>query len=149
MLFKFVSIIILVAATVGIHAWGCVKLIHLLVKHDQSERESNLRNLFLLLVGVTLWLLLLHLAEIVVWGLYYYWRDCFPDAMSALYFSGVTYTTVGYGDLVLPVLWRVFAPAEALSGILMSGLSTGLFFAIVSRLVGNWAKTQASRKGSS
>ena len=47
--------------------------------------------------------------------------------MSALYFSGVTYTTVGYGDLVLPELWRVFAPAEALAGILMSGLSTGLF----------------------
>ncbi len=142
MLFKIVSIIILVAATVGIHTWGCVKLIHTLMKHSQSNSESNQRNLFLRLIGVTLWLLVLHLAEIVVWGLYYYWQDCFPDASSALYFSGVTYTTVGYGDLVLPELWQIFAPAEALVGILMGGLSTGLFFSILS----HWSAIGQERK---
>ena len=56
---------------------------------------------------------------------------------SALYFSGVTYTTVGYGDLVLPQPWRLLAPLEALVGILMVGLSTGLFIVVVSRLVRN------------
>jgi len=46
-------------------------------------------------------------------------------------FSGVTYTTLGYGDVVLPPESRLLAPIEALSGILMCGLSAGLFFAIV------------------
>jgi RsiW-degrading membrane proteinase PrsW (M82 family) len=75
------------------------------------------------------------MAEIAVWGLFYYWRGCFPDAGSALYFSGVTYTTVGYGDLALPEPWRMLAPSEALIGILMAGLSTGLFFAVIHRLL--------------
>jgi hypothetical protein len=46
----------------------------------------------------------------------------------------VTYTTVGYGDLVLPEQWRLLGPVEGLTGILMCGLSTGFFFALVSRL---------------
>jgi hypothetical protein len=57
------------------------------------------------------------------------------------YFSGVTYTTVGNGDLSLPKPWRMLAPLEAMTGILVCGLSTGLFFAVVSRWINNWAKT--------
>ena len=45
----------------------------------------------------------------------------------------VTYTTVGYGDLVLPQEWRLLGPVEGLTGILMCGLSTGFFFAVVSK----------------
>ena len=55
-----------------------------------------------LLIRVTWSLILIHLVEIAVWGLFYFWQDCLPDAESAFYFAGVTYTTVGYGDLVLP-----------------------------------------------
>jgi hypothetical protein len=51
-----------------------------------------------------------------------------------LYFSSVTYTTVGYGDVVLPKGWRLAGGVEALTGILMCGWSTGFFFAILSRI---------------
>jgi voltage-gated potassium channel Kch len=37
---------------------------------------------------------------------YYLWSDAIPDLASALYFSAVTYTTTGYGDVVLPQQWR-------------------------------------------
>jgi hypothetical protein len=84
------------------------------------------------------------LAQIAVWGLFYYWQGCFPNAESAFYFSGVTYTTVGYGDLVLPEPWRILAPSEALIGILMCGLSTGLFFAVLHLLLGNLVKEKPS-----
>ena len=56
------------------------------------------------------------------------------DLPSALYFSAVTYTTTGYGDLVLPQEWRLVGAIEALTGILMCGWSTGFFFAVVSRM---------------
>jgi hypothetical protein len=56
------------------------------------------------------------------------------DMSSGLYFSAVTYTTTGYGDLVLPPQWRLVGAIEALTGILMCGLSTGFFFAVVSRM---------------
>ena len=46
----------------------------------------------------------------------------------------MTYTTTGYGDLVLPKEWRLVGGVEALTGILMCGWSTGFFFVIVSRI---------------
>jgi hypothetical protein len=76
--------------------------------------------------------------------LFYYWRGFLPDAESAFYFSGVTYTSVGYGDLVLTKPWRLFAPLESSTAILMYGLSTGLFFAIVSRWISNWLQKQTA-----
>jgi len=51
-----------------------------------------------------------------------------------LYFSAVTYTTTGYGDLVLDEGWRLLGAVEALTGILMCGWSTGFFFAVVNRV---------------
>src|SRR6185295_3575745 len=87
-----------------------------------------------LLVSVAWWLLVLHLAEISVWALFYWWQRCLPDAESSFYFSGVTYSTLGYGDLVLPKAWRLLGPVEGLTGILMCGLSTGFFFAVVSKV---------------
>ena len=53
---------------------------------------------------------------------------------TALYFSAVTYTTTGYDDLILPKEWRLVGAVESLTGILMCGLSTGFFFAVLSRL---------------
>jgi hypothetical protein len=61
-----------------------------------------------------------------------------------LYFSGVTYTSLGYGDLMLPKPWRLLGPLETLTGILMCGLSTGLFFAVVTRWIRNWMQREAA-----
>ena len=88
-----------------------------------------------LLVRVAWALMLIHAAEIVAWGIFYWRNRWLPDLESAIYFSGVTYTSVGYGDLVLPSPWRLIAPVEALTGILMAGLSTAFFFAVVTGLV--------------
>jgi hypothetical protein len=41
-------------------------------------------------IGLTCWLVLIHSAEISIWGLFYLWQGCMPDAESAFYFSGVT-----------------------------------------------------------
>jgi hypothetical protein len=86
------------------------------------------------LIRITWALILIHAAEITVWGLFYFLAGCLPTFSSAVYFSGVTYATVGYGDLLLPQSWRMLAPIEGLTGILMCGLLAGLFFAVVSKL---------------
>jgi len=135
MLLKFLITFVLLAVTVGMHAVGFSVLVRYLVKKKQALTKSAIWSHAWLLIWLAWWLLLLHMTEIAVWGLFYYWQDCFPDAESAFYFSGVTYTCVGYGDLVLPKPWRMLAPSEALIGILMAGLSTGLFFAVLHRLL--------------
>ena len=86
--------------------------------------------LFIRLAG---WMVLLHLAEVATWASFYLWQDAMPELQSALYFSAVTYTTTGYGDLVLPREWQLVGAVEALTGILMCGWSTGFFLAAVSR----------------
>jgi voltage-gated potassium channel Kch len=88
--------------------------------------------LFIRLVG---WLILLHMGEIAAWAFVYAWRGAMADLTTALYFSAVTYTTTGYGDVVLPQEWRLVGAIEALTGILMCGWSTGFLFAIVSRMI--------------
>ena len=130
MTYKFLTAWCLLALTVTIHAAGLSAMLrHVLARPPNPGFWSVTR----LLVWVAWWLLLLHLAEISVWALFYWWQKCLPDAESSFYFSGVTYTTLGYGDLVLPREWRLLSPVEGLTGILMCGLSTGFFFAIVSR----------------
>ena len=96
------------------------------------EAHSFWRTIRLLVV-VAVWVLLLHLVEIAAWAALYLWNGAIPDLASALYFSAVTYTTTGYGDIVLPPPWRIDGAMEALTGILMCGWSTGFFFAVVSR----------------
>lgn len=89
-----------------------------------------------ILIRAAGWTLLLHLLQIAVWAFAYAWNGAMPDLATAFYFSAVTYTTTGYGDIVLPEEWRLVGGVEALTGILMCGLSTGMFFAIFSRIFG-------------
>ena len=82
------------------------------------------------------WIVLLHLTEIAVWGGVLR-ADKVPcrTSQSALYFSAVTYTTTGYGDLVLPTESRLVGGVEAFTGILMCGWSTGFFIAVVGQML--------------
>jgi hypothetical protein len=125
---------VLVAATVAMHAIGLAMLLRIL-RRVHALTTTGLWHITRLLIGLTWYLILLHLAEISVWGLFYLWWGCLPDAEAALYFASVTYTTIGYGDLVLAKPWRVLAPIEGLTGILMCGLSAGFFFALVNHFI--------------
>ena len=124
---------LLVAATVSVHAIGLSLLLRALLK-THARPPTRFWPIAWLLVRVGWFLIFIHLLEISIWAFFYLGSGCLPNAEAAFYFSGVTYATVGYGDLVLPLPWRLIAPVEGLTGILMCGLSTGVFFVIVNRL---------------
>ena len=128
----FLSACVLSFLTVAVHATGIAVLIRALNRHHPPTTSAWL--IIRMLLRMIWWLVLLHLVEISIWGLFYLWRGCLPNAESAFYFSGVTYTTVGYGDLVVSKPWRMLGPIESLIGVLMCGLSTGYFFVVVSRV---------------
>ena len=131
MIWKFVTAWSLLALTVTIHAAG----LSMMLRRARHLSVAGFWPMTRLLVWVAWYLLLLHLAAISVWALFFWYRECLPDAESSFYFSGVTYSTLGYGDLVLPKEWRLFGPVEGLTGILMCGLSAGFFFAVLSRVL--------------
>ena len=124
----------LLAITVTIHAAGLTAVLRR-INSSSAFADPRFWPATWLLVRVAGALMLVHLAEIAVWALFYWGWKCQPDAESAFYFSGVTYTSIGYGDLVLPKEWRLLSPVEGLTGILMCGLSTGLFVALVSKIL--------------
>ncbi len=140
MLTKLLVAGLLVAVTVCVHAVGLAALVKAgLTSHRPAP--TGLWPVTWLLIRVTWFLILLHVIEICLWGLFYFLVKSLPDAQTAFYFSGITYTTVGYGDVVLPERWQLVGAIEGLTGILMCGLSTGFFFAVVSRLLNRALKT--------
>ena len=122
----------LMAVCVAIHAAGVTSALRWVRRHAiTSQRVWPWIWLFIRLAG---WIVFLHVIEIAAWALLYGWARAMPGLQPALYFSAVTYTTTGYGDLVLPQAWQLVGAIEALTGILMCGWSTGFFFAVVSRM---------------
>jgi SNF family Na+-dependent transporter len=131
MLTKLLFALLLMAVCVVIHATGVSGALRWLADSRVDRRFWPWTGL---LVRIASFTILLHLAEIAVWALAYTWSGALPDFSISAYFSAVTYTTTGYGDVVLPEEWRLVGAVEAITGILMCGWSTGFFFAVVSRL---------------
>ena len=97
----------------------------------------------ILVVKSSVAVIVLHGLVIVVWTCWYRLR-CFPSWELAFYFSSSTYTTLGSGDVALPSNWRLLGPLEAMTGVLMCGISVGVLFALVGRLLGR--DTQTSQR---
>jgi len=125
---------ILVLLTLLLQNIGMAVLIHWIrVRPTQSNPLGVLGSCFLM-VRITSVIFVLHLLQILPWAAFYRWR-CFPSWEAAFYFSACSYSTVGYGEVVLPHAWRSLGPIESVTGVLMCGLSTALLFAIVHLLV--------------
>ncbi len=123
----------LMASCVAVHAIGLTTIFRSI---NRSPALADLRFWIQtwMLIRIAGALIFLHLVEISLWAMLYFWSQGIPDLHSAFYFSSVTYTTVGYGDIVLPREWRLVGGIEALTGILMCGWSTAFFFLIISRI---------------
>ena len=88
----------------------------------------------LLLIMVFAIIILLHLTETAIWAAFYYSWNLFPDFETSFYFSLTSYTTIGYGDVVLPQKWRWLGGIEGISGVLLCGLSTAYIFVVLNSL---------------
>jgi len=87
-----------------------------------------------LVMRATIAIIILQGIIILLWACCYRWL-CFPSWNSAFYFSATSYSTVGYGDVVVPLKWRLLGPLESMMGVLMCGIAVSLLFALITRLV--------------
>ncbi|MCA0899435.1 ion channel [Microbulbifer agarilyticus] len=71
--------------------------------------------------------------EVMTWARVYRWLGAFSEAEPALYFSMVTYTTLGFGDIVLESSLRLLSSFQAAIGIIMFGWTTAVVLAVVQR----------------
>jgi voltage-gated potassium channel len=127
--------VLLVLITLALQCAGVAALITWL----RSVAARGLHDLRMfhsaaLVMQTTVAVIVLHGIVILLWASCYRWL-CFSSSESAFYFSASSYTTVGYGDVVLPLKWRLLGPLESMVGMLMSGISVGLLFAVITHLV--------------
>ena len=95
------------------------------------ERPSTWRADLLMTTGV-MFLLALHVVEIVIWASALVLAGLVADWRVAGLFAGSTYTTIGYGS-VLPVGWGMLAPLIAVSGLFTFGWSGSILVDLVGR----------------
>ena len=88
----------------------------------------------LLVAGLVVCMFLVSLLDAVLWAHAYLRVGAIEQLEEALYFSMVTFTTLGYGDVTLPNDWRLLASFEAANGIIMFGWTTALVAAVIQRL---------------
>jgi len=125
----------LVTLTLILQSAGMAALIQWLKAHiAKGMSQFNSLGPAVLMVQFTSLLVCLHMLEILLWAEFYRWK-CFATWESSFYFSAASYSTVGAGDLFLQPKWRIMGPVESVTGVLMCGLSAGILFAIVTRLV--------------
>jgi Ion channel len=103
----------------------------------------------LLMGGIVFMLLALHVVEMTIWAVALVYSNLVPDWRSAGFFAGNTYTTVGYGNFILPDGWRMLAPIIAMSGLFTFGWSGSVLVDFVRRInLLRDAATAAGKKGS-
>ena len=123
--------------TVSIHAVGTTWWIEYLAKRV-AGREGKLQFFPTLniLTTTAIVIVVLHILEVGIWAILYL---CLPDIPQistleqAIYFSVVTFTSLGYGDITLSSPWRLLSGIEAMNGTLLFGWSAALMFLIVQR----------------
>jgi voltage-gated potassium channel len=125
----------LVTATLLLQCAGMSVLIH----WARTRLATGIKGLgpvrsAVFMVRFTTLLIVLHILQILLWAGGYRWL-CLPSWEACFYFSSASYSTVGYGDVVLPRIWRLLGPVEGITGVLMCGLSVCCLFAIVTRIV--------------
>jgi hypothetical protein len=138
----------LTTATVILHGVGTLTAMGRLARLWSRRENPGRLGAELLMAQVVSALLLLHLAESIVWALFFVAVGGLPDLETALYFSLTSYATLGYGDVVLSEPWRLLGPIEATVGALMLGWSTGILVAVIGVIYGQLFPSLRGRPGS-
>ena len=129
----------MVLLTVMIHGGGLVLLIRLLRIELHEEATMHLpafsARTLVFVLALALGLFGLHGVEIWAYGALYLLLGALPDLETAVYFSTITYSTLGYDNQGFAPAWHLVAAIESINGVILLGWSTAFFFAIMTRLM--------------
>ena len=125
----------MVALTFAIHFAGLVGLTALLRRRapEFRRRASTMGQGFGILF-VVFSLFALHSAQIWLYAFAYMLVGELHQVETALYFSTSTFTTVGFGDVILSHKWRMLGVAESMNGFLLISWSTAFLVSLTARV---------------
>ena len=126
---------LIVAVCLLLHVAGLLLMAEWLLAHREYLEQGARTRYAVLLVLLFLGIMFLHVTETSLWAVFYYSRGLFKDFETSLYFSLTSYTTIGYGDVLLPQRWRLLGAIEGVTGVLFCGISTAFIFAVMSAIL--------------
>ena len=126
--------LLLILITIVIHVGVTRYILFLAKKHINSENYHLHFPKAVYLTMVAILLFATSIFEAVIWGISYQWVGAIESFSEALYFSTVTFTTLGYGDVTLNDPWRLLGGFQASIGILIFGWSTAIVTTVVQKL---------------
>jgi hypothetical protein len=128
----------MVVVCVVIHGLGLFSFARAIRGEASVERLRQVSALSLrgalFTLSIMLGLIALHGIEIWLFALVYLGIGAIPDLEAALYFSTISYSTVGYNDLHILPKWRLLGAFESILGIILLGWSTAFFFRMLGRI---------------
>jgi voltage-gated potassium channel Kch len=102
---------------------------------ENMTRGTHIARRMLTIMFVVFGLFGVHTIEIWSYAaLYRFVLQTMPDFETALYYSTVTFVSLGYGDVLLPKQWRLVGAIEAANGIILLGWSTAFLVTVINRL---------------
>jgi hypothetical protein len=126
---------LMVAATVLIHFFGLLALTRFMGRAHERLRthEGPLRQASMILL-VVFGIFALHTIQIWLYAVLYRVLGETQTFEQALYFSTVTFVSLGYGDVVLSPDWRVLSAIEGANGVILIAWSTAFLLTVTTRL---------------
>jgi len=127
----------MIGLTVGIHTLGAalwLKRLGQSLEFHASVKQPP--HLFRGILSTAIVLLMLHVLEAFLWALLYMLLPAqagLKNLHEALYFSLVTFTTLGYGDVTIHAKWQLLTGIEGMVGIVVFGMTTALLFAVIQK----------------
>ena len=138
--------VLAMVACLAFQALASVLAAHYLAQAAKRPLGSKPRRaIFLQFAMLMVVLMLGNIVQVAFWALFYRLLGAFEDFEEAMYFSGVTFTSLGYGDVVLHGSVRLLAPLQAANGLMMFGITTALFIAVVERAIAKWTPEHRPR----
>jgi len=125
---------LVIGTTVLVHTVGLVVLSWVMVRviaWSRLHRHAVGRTLAL--VPAVLGLFFIHTVEVWIWAIAYVALGVTATFEESLYFSTVTFSTVGFGDVLPAEGWRLFSALEGINGFLLIGWSTAYLVAASTR----------------
>lgn len=114
---------------------------------QRGANDNPMLRDFLLLSLVMLLMVLGYFVQIALWAGLFMLLGEFDEFATSVYYSGVTFATLGYGDIVLSERWRLLGALEAGNGVLMLGISTGVMTAAVKEVITHNMRPRQPGKG--